>query len=141
MKDVELIDNEKGFVDFKQGDIEIKSNNHIESYMFWEEMERAANRAMYRIKKANPKYDYNMSLQSMMTTPERQRELFIKHLETKDYDINIPMLFDIIDKEVAEIKVTGPDDNHPNPFLKFPASSDFMKSFITAVINKYEKQK
>jgi hypothetical protein len=36
--------------------------------------------------------------------------------------------------------MTGPDDNHPNPFMKFPIGSDMTKNFIISIVSKLQKK-
>lgn len=142
MKDIELIENKTSIdtsIDFKYSDTEIKFDNCIESYGFWDDIERQANRAKFRLEKLNPKQSFEFDFRMMMTTPEQRKAGFITHLKGKYPEMDVDNLFDIIEKEVNSITLTGPDDNHPNPYFKFKVNSDLIKSVIFACVNKYEE--
>jgi len=74
-----------------------------------------------------------------MTSPEQQRKGLIAHISKKSPSVDTEKLFAILATNIAAITTTGPDNNHPNPFLKFPIDSDFMKVFISSVIEDYNK--
>lgn len=112
----------------------------ISSYSFWSDMEDQAQRAIYRIKNNNPEINFNFSLSTMGMTNEELEERFRSHIKGKFSNIDVDKLFDIIDKEVKEIEMTGPDDNHPNPYMKFPIGSQMTKNFIISVLDKFTKE-
>ena len=139
MKNIELIDNpDNKSVDFKLNNTDISFDNSIDSYVFWEKAEKQANRAMYKIKQMNPGMKFDFSLQSMMVTPEERRKQFISHLKNQHRDVDAELAFKLIDEEVAKITMSGPDDNHPNPFYKFEISGDIVKAIFVAVMDRYQ---
>lgn len=143
MKEIELIKTEGGVVNLKYGDDQITNFvNCIESYSFFEDMERFANRALFHIKKENPKMKFDFNIHTMMTTPEQRREGLINHINSKHPGLDGKLICDIVDEETATIKPSGPDDdNHPNPFMKVPIDSDLIKAVTASVIERYEKSK
>jgi len=116
-------------------------DNPISSFSFWEDMNDQAQRALHRIKKNNPKRSFKFDLSTMGMTDEQIEQRFRNHIKGKYPEMRVDKLFDLIDKEVAGIEVTGPDDNHPNPFLKFPIGSQMTKSFMISVLDKFLKEK
>ena len=130
---------EFGVIDFKYGDFQTNFETPIDSYNFWEEAEQQANRSLFKLKKLNPKLSFNFDLRSMTTSPEKQRAGLIAHIAKKSPSVDTEKLFAILETNIAAITTTGPDNNHPNPFLKFPIDSDFIKVFISSVIEAYNK--
>ncbi len=116
-------------------------DNPISSYSFWSDMEDQAQRAIYRIKNNNPEINFDFNLSTMGMSNEELEERFRNHIKGKFTgkftNIEVDKLFDLIDKEVSEIQMTGPDDNHPNPYMKFPIGSQMTKNFIISVVEKY----
>lgn len=144
MKEISINPNEKGGIDLViDGQQTTSFENCIEAYSFWEDMEAAANKAMFRIKRDNPKMNFNFDLNSMMVTPEQRREGLIKHVNKTYPAVNAQLLFSLIDTEVEKVKPTGPPehmDEHPNPFFKVKLDSDIIKAIMSCVIEKYESQ-
>jgi hypothetical protein len=116
-------------------------DNHISSFSFWEDMEQQAQRALHRIKKNNPKYGFDFNLSTMGMSKAEKEARFVSHVKDKYPDVNVDEILAIIDKEVQDIKITGPDDNHPNPELKFPIGGQLSKMVMISVINKLTKTK
>lgn len=116
-------------------------DNPISSYSFWEDMNDQTQRALHRIKKNNPKMSFDFNMSTMGMTDEQIEQRFRNHIKGKYPEIDVDGLFDLVDKEVGEIQMTGPDDNHPNPELKFPIGSQMTKNFIIVVLDKFLKQK
>ncbi len=116
-------------------------NNPVSSYSFWEDMNDQTQRALHRIKKNNPKMSFDFNFSTMGMTEEQIEQRFRAHIKGKYPDMDVDRLFDLVDKEVGEIEMTGPDDNHPNPFLKFPIGSQMTKNFIIVVLDKFLKEK
>ena len=137
---VEVIgDGEKDFVmvDLIINDQTIDTgNNPISSYSFWEDIEQASQRALYRIKNENSemKFDFNLSTLGMSEADKEAR--FVAYLKNQKPELDVDMVMSVIDKELSEIKKTGPDDNHPNPFRKFPIDSQLIKAFIVNVVEQ-----
>lgn len=80
----------------------------------------------------------------MNLLPKEEKEALKKaqlkgHINTKYPSVDADKLFSILSECIGEIQPTGADDNHPNPFLKFRIDSDFMKVFISSIIEKYNK--
>jgi len=115
--------------------------NPIESHSFWTDIQDQSQRALYRIEKENPTMKFDFNLATMAMSEEQKDERFKSHIKGKYPNIDIDRLFEVIDNEIKEIQVTGPDDNHPNPFLKIPISSHMTKNIITSVIDKFLKEK
>lgn len=129
-------------VDLKLNDETIETgNNPISSFSFWEDMEKQASRALYRIKKNNPKTKFDFNLSTLGMSDEEKESRFVAHLKGKYTNINVDEVLEAINKEISEIKVTGPDDNHPNPELKFPIDSQLVKMVFISVIDKLSKNK
>lgn len=116
-------------------------SNPIESFSFWEDMNDQTQRALHRIKKNNPKMSFDFNFSTMGMTDEQIEQRFRNHIKGKYPEIDVDGLFDLVDKEISEIQMTGPDDNHPNPELKFPIGSQMTKNFIIVVLDKFLKQK
>lgn len=116
-------------------------SNPISSYSFWEEMEDQAQRAIYRIKNNNKmKFDFNLA--TMGLSEEQKEQRFRDHIKSKHPEFDdVDRLFELVDEEVGKITMSGPDDNHPNPYLKFPIGSQMTKNFILCVIENYLKEK
>jgi hypothetical protein len=76
----------------------------------------------------------------MGMSDEQIEQRFRNHIKGKYPDVDVDRLFDLVDKEVDEIELTGPDDNHPNPFLKFPIGSQMTKNFIISILDKFAKE-
>jgi hypothetical protein len=115
--------------------------NPISSHSFWNYMQQASQRALYRIKNENPTMNFDFNLSTMGMSEEQQEERFKTFIKGKYPELDVDVIFDVINNEVGEIQMTGPDDNHPNPFLKFSIESHFMKNFIVSVIDKLSKEK
>jgi len=113
--------------------------NPISSHSFWKDMEDQAQRAIYRIEKNNPTMSFNFNMSTMGMSDEQLEQRFRTHIKSRYADVDVDKLFDLIDKGVGEIAATGPDDNHPNPFMKFPIGSHMTKSFIISVLDKFLK--
>ncbi len=154
MKEVEIENREKHF-DKKNGESDSffmvdlivdgqkieTGDNPISSYSFWEDMNDQTQRALYRIKKNNPKRSFNFNIATMGAGEEQLEQGFRNHIKGKYPEMDVDGLFDLVDKEVGEFKLTGPDDNHPNPELKFPIGSQATKNFIISVLDKFLKEK
>lgn len=104
----------------------------ISNYDFWQNMLEQTHRALYRIKKNNPEITFDFSLVSKGEKDMR----FINHLKTKYPNLDIDNIFELFDKEIEDIKPTGPDDNHPNPEVRFPIDSDLTKNVFISLHNK-----
>jgi hypothetical protein len=129
-------------VDLKIDDETINTGeNMYASFSFWEDMLQQANRALYRIKKNNPKTNFDFNLQTMGMSETEKEARFISHIKGRHADIDVDKILEIFKKEVSEIKVTGPDDNHPNPEFIFPIDSQLNKVIFINVIDKYLKSK
>lgn len=116
-------------------------DNPISSFSFWEDMNDQTQRALYRIKKNNPKMSFDFNMSTMGMTEEEIEQRFRNHIKGKYPEMDVDKLFDLVDAEVKEFKMTGPDDNHPNPELKFPIGSQVTKNFIISVLDKFLKEK
>ena len=116
-------------------------NNPISSYSFWEDIEKASQRALYRIKNQNAKmsFDFNLSTLGMSEADKEAR--FLAYLKNQKPELDVDMVINVINNELSEIKNTGPDDNHPNPFRKFPIDSQMFKAFIVNVVEEVLKLK
>lgn len=126
-------------INLKIGEFQTNYNNPIDSYLFWEEMEKQTNRALFKLKKLNPELSFDFDLHSMAFTQEQKKAQLIEHLYRKYPSVDAEKVFNIIETNIKKIIPTGPDDNHPNPSLKFSIDSDFMKSFIISTIEAYNK--
>lgn len=115
-------------------------NNPVTSYSFWEDISEQSQRALHRIKKNNPKMKFDFDLSSMMLTEEEKNQRFIKHVKSKHADIDVDKVMELIDKEFSKVELTGPDENHPNPFMKFPLNGQLTKMFIVSVIDEFLKE-
>lgn len=115
-------------------------NNPISSHSFWNKIQQASQRALYRIEQENPKMSFDFNLHTMGMSEEQKNERFKAHIQEKYPDLDVDMVFGVIDQEVGEIEMTGPDDNHPNPFMKFPIGSQFSKAFISSVVDRVLKE-
>jgi hypothetical protein len=113
----------------------------ISSYSFWSDMEDQAQRALYRIKKNNPEISFNFNWQTMGMSDEQLEQGFREHIKNKYKNIDVDKVFNILDKEIASIEITGPDDNHPNPFMKFPIGSHMTREVIIKIVNEFVKEK
>ena len=114
--------------------------NPIRSHSFWRDMEDQSQRAIHRIEKNNPTMSFDFNLSTMGMTDEQIEQRFRNHIKNNHPDFDgVDRLFDLVDAEVGEIQVTGPDDNHPNPFLKFQIGSQMTKNFILCVVEKFLK--
>ena len=142
-KEIELVQvdhsNTVSSINFKFGDFQTEFTNPIDSYTFWKDAEEQANRAQFRLKKLNPKLSFDFSLQSMMTPADVRKKQVMAHLQKKYPSVDAEKLFAILETNIKEIQPTGPDANHPNPFLKFAIDSDFIKVFVSSIIEAYNK--
>lgn len=116
-------------------------SNPIGSFSFWKDMNDQTQRALHRIKKNNPKMSFDFSMSTMGMTDEQIEQRFRTHIKGKYPEMDVDRLCDLVDAEVNEIKMTGPDDNHPNPELNFPIGSQMTKNFIIVVLDKFLKEK
>jgi hypothetical protein len=137
---VEVIgDGEKDFVmvDLIIDDKIIDSgNNPISSYSFWEDIEQVSQRALYRIKNQNPKMRFDFNLSTLGMSEDDKEARFVAYLKNQKPELDVDMVMSVINKELSEIKKVGPDDNHPNPFMKFPIDSQMVKAFILNIIEQ-----
>ena len=112
-------------------------NNMISSYSFWEDIATEAQRAMYQIKKdQNPKM-FNFNLATMGVSDEELNRRFVKFMVDKHKTVDVELLMELIQIELDGMKLTGPDDNHPNPFMLFPIDSQLVKGLIIKVTEEY----
>jgi hypothetical protein len=111
----------------------------ISSYSFWSDMLDQTRRALYRLKKNNPRLSFNSNLSTIGLSESDKNNRFIKYLKGKYVDLDVDKISELIDNEFKEIKPTGPDDNHPNPETSFPLNGDFNKHFIMSIISKLNK--
>ncbi|MEK6828855.1 MAG: hypothetical protein AABY15_01925 [Nanoarchaeota archaeon] len=116
-------------------------NEPISSHEFWKDMGEQSQRALHRIEKNNPKMSFDFNLSTLGMSEEEKNQRFVSFIKNKYPDVDVDKIISIIDKEVSSIELTGPDDNHPNPFMKFPIGSQMMKNFIIVVIDKFVKEK
>jgi hypothetical protein len=115
-------------------------DNPISSHSFWKDIQNHSQRALYRIERDNPKMNFDFNLASMDMTDEQKAARFKSHIKGKYPDMEVDAIFEVIENEVKEIEMTGPDDNHPNPFFKFPIGSDMTKNFIISIVSKLQKK-
>lgn len=66
-----------------------------------------------------------------------KRQLFINWLTGKYPEVDAERALECIEREIGKIKLTGPDDNHPNKALEFPINSDIVKAIFVASIRNY----
>ena len=116
-------------------------NNPISSYSFWKDIEQASQRALYRIKNENSDMNFDFSLSTLGMSEASKEATFVNHLKNQKPELDVDMVMDVINKELSEIKMIGPDDNHPNPFMKFPIDSQMVKAFIVNIVEKVLKLK
>lgn len=143
---IEIIENGKEnklyTANLKYGDFQTNFTEPVSSYVFWKEMEEQANRAIFNLKK-NTKMSFEFSLKgimdNLMNTEESKKQRLISHINTKYPSVDCDKLYSILNENIKEILPSGPDDNHPNPFFKFPIESDFIKVFVSSIIEKYNK--
>lgn len=114
-------------------------NMPILSHCFWEDMNDQAQRALHRIEKNNPQSTFDINISTMGMSDEEKENRFVSFVKNKFPDLEVDKILDIINQEVSDIQFTGPDDNHPNPFLKFPIDSQMTKHFILKVISEFIK--
>jgi hypothetical protein len=128
-------------VDLKINDQIIDTgNNPISSYSFWTDLEQAVQRAIYRIKTKNPKLKWDFNLSTMAMSEEQKKQKFVDYAKSKNPEIDVDKAFEIFDAEIAKIQMTGPNDDHPNPYLKNPINSDLSKIILLNVIKEYIKK-
>jgi len=115
------------------------------SYYFWKDLEEASQKAMKRLEDNNDekmKRTFHVGgLQSIMLTKE-QRDAQFKNFMVKRYDnLDIDKLTGIINHAIDSIELKGPTNGeHPNPFLKFKLTDDFIKTIIANVVSEYIKE-
>jgi hypothetical protein len=127
-------------VDLKINDQVINTgNNPISSFSFWEDLEQAVQRSIFRIKTKNPKMGFDFNIHTMGMTNEEKAKRFLDFAKKKCPDVDVEKAFDLLDKEIATMQLTGPDDNHPNPYMKSPINSDLVKILFLNVLSKYNK--
>jgi len=151
MKEVTIVNRtleiDDKFDDFQMVDLIVDGEtintgqNPVESFSFWDDLEDEVQRAIYRIRTGNPKMGFDFNLQSMGQSEEAKRGRLIAYIQDKHQSINVNTLFDVFDEQRKEIKHTGPDDNHPNPYHKMEIDCDFLKLFMASIIEEYEKKK
>ena len=112
-------------------------SNPIYSYGFWEDMEKCSQRALHRIEKKNPTIKFEFDLRSMMLTDEQKKEQFLNHAKSKLPEIDVDRALKILADQVATIKLDGPVDDHPNPYMKFRIDSDLVKMLVCNVLKEY----
>ena len=128
-------------VDLKIDDQVIKTGDDIfSSFSFWQKMEEATQRALYRIKTKNPKYGFDFNLATMALSEEEKAKRFTDYAKKQRPDVDVDKVFDLFEKEVAKLQKTGPDDNHPNPYMKSPINSDLVKIIFINVLGNYNKK-
>jgi hypothetical protein len=143
-REVKVGDGERVFamVDLMIGEQKIETgSNPISSYSFWEDMNEASERALFRIKKNNPKQKFDFNLGTMGMTEKQKEDRFMDHLKATYPDANVEEIVGVLTQEIGKIEMSGPDDNHPNPFLKFPIDSQFVKMIVVSVVNELDKIK
>lgn len=114
-------------------------DNPMSSYGFWSDLEGQTQRALYRIKNNNTiKFDFNLA--TMGLSEEEKERRFVNHMKQKYEDIDVDKAVQIINEQVSQIQATGPDDNHPNPFMTFPIGSQMVKNIIIKVLDEYNKK-
>ena len=129
-------------VDLIIGDEKIETGEEpISSHEFWKDISEQSQRALYRIEKNNPTMSWDYNLSTMGMSEEEKNERFVSFIKNKYQDVDVDKIIKVIDKEVSSIELSGPDDNHPNPFMKFPIGSQMMKNFIIVVVDKFLKEK
>ena len=120
--------------------MKVETGDAMDSYFFWKSAEESANRAMWRIKNENPGVDFNVSLDLLMETPESRALKVKRHLSAKFPNVDVDRLYELFDAEVKKMKLTGPDEDHPNPFMKAPVDSDLVRFLVAAVLDCYVKK-
>jgi len=129
-------------VDLTVGDEKIETGeNPIESHSFWSDMSDQAQRAIYRIEKNNPTMSFKFDMATLGMSDEDLDNRFKAHMKEKYQDLDVDKVVELIDDEINSMVVTGPDDNHPNPFMKFPVDSQLTKNLIICIIDKFIKEK
>lgn len=110
--------------------------NPITSFSFWEDMNQASERALYRIKKNNPKQKFDFNLGTMGLTEAQKDERFTDFLKSQHPDMNVDEILVVVNEELGKLELTGPDDDHPNPEMKFPINSHIVKRIIFSIIRE-----
>lgn len=118
----------------------VKCEEPISCYGFWEDLGEAAERAKYRIKKNNPNMGFDFNLATMALSDEEKELRFMNHLKEQNPDVDVESIMEVINKEVGDVKLTGPDDNHPNPMMKMPIDSQMVKAMMLNVVVKCKKK-
>lgn len=111
----------------------------LSNHDFWQQIGEQAERAKFRIKRENPRFKKIFSGNFSMTTPEEQYELFLAHLRGKYPNVDIDAVLEVFEGEIAKVKPTGPNDDHPNPEMKFAVDSQLTKEIFISVISKLNK--
>lgn len=115
-------------VDLVLGDQAIPTGDSpIESFVFWEGLQNAAFKALHRTKVANPGQRFDFSLWSMPLTPEQKKKRFTDHLKSILPGFDVDRAIESLERQLAKMKLNGPDDDHPNPEAKVPIGSDLVK--------------
>lgn len=112
----------------------------VESYTFWDDLEDEVQRALYRIKTNNPKMSFDFSLASLAMSDEEQEKRYIDHIQEKHPDVDVGRVFELANNEIGKMELTGPDDNHPNPYIKTPIKNVLIKNLIVCVLEEYTKK-
>ena len=107
----------------------------ISNYDFWENMLELSQRAIYRIKQNNPKMNFNFMDFGLM-----DENMFAEHLKKKYPEIDIDTVLNLFDEEVKLIRPFGPDDDHPNPEIRYPIDSDLTKNVFISLLDKINKK-
>ena len=112
----------------------------FECHFFWDQMNKQSERALYRIETNNPDLGFDYNLMTMGLSTEEKREKYLQHIKLKFPNLDVVKINNLIEEEIGKIKLSGPDDNHPNPRMKFPLDSDLTKMLVMAVINELNKE-
>lgn len=110
----------------------------ISNHHFWKQIGEQAERAKFKIKKENPRFKHLFDGDFFN---DNQKNVFINHLKDKYPNVDVDNVLSVFDSEIAKVKQTGPDDNHPNPELRFPIDSQLSQEILISVINKFGQVK
>lgn len=127
-------------IDLKIDDIVIESaKDPFRSYQFWDQLWKASNRAIYKLKKLNPTRRLDISLSNFGSTPQEREDAFHAHLTEKYPSVNKNKTLAIIEEKFASMTLMGDAEGHPNPEMLVPLNGDLSKSFIFSVIEALNK--
>ena len=114
-------------------------DNPISSFSFFEDIKKAARRAIFRIKTKNPRLKFDFNLATMALSEEDKNQRLINHIKSQRSDIDVDKAMKIVNDQISKIKPFGPNDDHPNPEFETQINSDLVKILIINSIGEYNK--